>query len=220
MFFNRKPPLTKLCERVSLGALQKIAMDHGSLISRDYDMGDLKHPKRSVIVWLIMSLAAATFWKEANEITTDNPDWGLSDNPFKKTNSDVIVAEALIFFWYTFSMHVVHKKQQHLTEADGKAVANAGAVLMRAVGDTTGWSIVEIFDERTNEYRNKTENSTEIFCRVMLRSLGKQAINDPYRHVDLESSLRICAWTIIHMTAWLPTYFKWYENIVQHYPLD
>src|SRR5262249_45512018 len=139
--------------------------------------GDLKHPKRSVIIWLIMSLAAAKFWKEA---TTDNPDLRLSDNPFNKTNSDIIVSEALIFFWHSFSLHVVHmKQQQQLTEADKEAVSSAGAVMMRAVKETTGWPIVGVFDARTDEYehRNKTESSTEVFCRVILRSLGKQAIN-------------------------------------------
>jgi hypothetical protein len=222
MFFNRKPPLTKLCERVSLGALENVAMDDGFLIRRNYNLGgDLKHPKRSVIIWLIMSLAAAKFWNEAN--TTDNPDLGLPDNPFKKTNSDVIVSEALIFFWYSFSLHVVHmKQQQQLTKADIEAVGSAGAVMMRAVKETTGWPIVGIFDARTDEYehRNKTQNSTEVFCRVILRSLGKQAITDPYCHVDLESSLKVCLRTMIHMTARLPGYFKWYKTIVQHYPLD
>jgi hypothetical protein len=114
MFFKRKHPLTKLCERVTLRLLEKAAMEEPSILRAEFGKGskrvdtsdsdrgwsawmrDVEHPKRSTIVYMITSLAAAELWKAANEMS-DNSDWGLSSDPFKKTNSDVIVAEALMF---------------------------------------------------------------------------------------------------------------------------
>ena len=181
--------------------------------------------KRSTIVYLIVSLAAADFWKEANKIT-DNPDLGVSDNPFKKTNSDVIVAEALIFFWYNFFLfmrHAVRNKQ--LTQADNQAVSAAGTTMGHVIQEATQWRIAEILGARTNEYehRDTTENPTEVFSRVVLRSIGKQAINDPDRRLDPLRDfdhMPIVMWTMIYMTAKLPAYFEVYKNIIEHYPMD
>ena len=158
---------------------------------------------------MIVSLAAADFWKEANKIT-DNADWGVSDNPFKKTNSDVIVAEALIFFWYNFFLFMRHAvRNMRLTQADKQAVPAAGTTVGHVIQETTQWPIAEILGARMNEYehRDTTEDPTEVFSRVVLRSIGKQAINDPDRRLDPLSDfdhMPIVMWTMIHMTAKLP----------------
>lgn len=243
MFFKRKHRLTELCDRVTLRMLENAAMDDSRLMRAEFDQGskrtgtgdsdrgwsawmrDVEHPKRSTIVYLIVSLAAADFWKEANK-TTDNPDWGVSDNPFKKTNSDVIVAEALMFFWYNFFLFVrraARKKQ--LTKADNQAVSDAATTIGYVIQETTQWSVAEILGARMNEYehRDTTENPTEVFSRVVLRSIGKQAINDPDRRIDSLGDLDhmpIVMHTTIHMIAKLPAYFDVYKNIIEHYQMD
>ena len=223
--------------------LEKAAMDDSSLMRAAFEEGtkragtsdsdrgwsawmrDIEHPKRSTIVYLIVSLAAADFWKEANKIT-DNPDWGVSENPFKKTNSDVIVAEAMIFFWYNFFLFVRHAvKKKELTQADVQAVSTAGTTVGHVIQETTQWPITEILGARMDEYEHcdATENPTEVFSRVVLRSIGKQAIDDTDRHLDPLNSLDympIIMQTTIHMTAKLPAYFEVYKNIVHHYPMD
>ena len=78
--FSRKHRLTKLCDRVSLRMLENAAEDNSSLMRGEFDerskrvgisdsdrgwsawMRDVEHPKRSIIVSMIVSLAAADFW--------------------------------------------------------------------------------------------------------------------------------------------------------------
>jgi hypothetical protein len=55
---------------------------------------------------------------------------------------------------------------------------------------------------------------------VLLRSIGKQAITDPDRRLDLSLGYTpIVARTMIHMTS-MPAYFEVYKNIIEHYPMD
>lgn len=189
-------------------------------------MSEAEHPKRSFIVYTIISYAAADFWKEANKIPDFNPDWGASENPFKSTNSDVIVAEALMFFWYNFFNFVRYAVEKNeLTEADIEAVSTAGTTIGHVIQETTQWPITEILRSRMDEYEHhdKTETPTEVFSRVALRSIGKQAINEPDRVLNPLNSLGympIILQTMIHMTAMLPGYFETYKNIVKHCPID
>ena len=127
MFFRPKRPLTKLCERVSLRMIGNAAEADPSVMRSEFDRGatwmrDAKHPKRSTIIQMIILRMAADFWKDANKIT-DNPDWKVSSNPFSSTNSDVVVAEALIFFFYTFIQH--HIGENELSVSDGEALSTA-----------------------------------------------------------------------------------------------
>jgi hypothetical protein len=119
--------------------------------------------------------------------------------------------------------HAVKKKS--LSQADNQAVSAAGTTVGHVIQETTEWPIVEILSARINEYehRDTTENPTEVFSRVVLRSIGKQAINDPDRRLDPLSGLDympIVMTTMIHVTAKLPVYFEVYKNIIQHYPMD
>lgn len=236
MFFNRKHRLTKLCERVSLPALERAAMDDASLWRAKFDkkragesdsdrwwaelMRDAKHPKRSMIIYMIVSLAAAEFWKEANK-KTDDPIKGVSENPFKSTNSDVIVAEALMFYlcnFYLFLRPAVRKEK--LTEADVESMSVVATTIGHVIQETTQWPIVEILGSRMDEYFEARENPTEVFSQVILRSIGKKSINDPDRLDPNLNDMLISMRTIIHVTAMLPGYFEIYKKVVQHYPMD
>src|SRR6266851_3472185 len=241
MFFKRRHRLTKLCQRVSVRMIGNASMDDASLIRAEFDKGskrrgnsdsdkgwsawmrDVEHPKRSIILDLIISKAAADFWKDANKIT-ESHDWGVSNNPFKKTNSDVIVAEALIFFWYNFFLFVRHAViKKELTQSDNQAVSVACTTIVHTIQEATQWNMPEIFSARTDEYqdRDNSENPIEVFSRVLLRSIGKQAITDPDRRLDLSLGyVPIVTRTMIHMTSMLPAYFEVYKNIIEHYPMD
>lgn len=204
--------LTKLCERVTPRMLENAALDANA-------------SKRSTVVYLIVSLAASDFWKYTKRIK-DNPNWGVSESPFDTTNSDVIVAEALMFFWYNFfifARHAVTKRE--LNEADIQAVSTAGTTIGHVIQETTQWSISEILRARIDEYehRDSSENPTEVFSRIVLRSTGKQAIHDPDCRLGPLNSLDhtpIVMRTMIYITAMLPKYFEVYRNIVSHYPMD
>lgn len=243
MFFNRKHHLTKLCERVSPRMLENAAMDDASFLRKKFNEGvkrggasdsdrawsawmrDSKHPKRTTIVYMIVSLAAADFWKEVNKITS---------NPFRSTDSDVIVAEALIFFWYNFYLFVRHAvrkfvrhavRKKELIEADIQAVSAAGTTIGHVIQETTQWPVTEILSTRLDEYeyRATTENPIEVFSRVLLRSIGKKAIDDPDRCLNPLNGLDdmpIIMRAMIHVTAMLPAYWEIYKNIVQNYPMD
>ena len=73
------------------------------------------------------------------------------------------------------------------------------------------------------ESRDASRNPVEVFSRVVLRSIGKKAINDADRPISLTMSdfqMPVVIRTNIYMTAMLPAYFKMYKNIVKHYPMD
>lgn len=221
---NRQRRLTKLCDRVSLRMLENAVMADAATRHLEY-MPDVEHPKRTTILYLILSLAAADFWREANKITA-NPNWGACENPFKSTNSDVAITEALMFFWYNFFLFVRYAvTKNELTEADNQALSAAGIAVGQVIHETTGWRITEMFKSRMGEYehRDKAENPAEVFARVVLRSIGKQAINEPDRLLDPSNSrdyTPIIMRTMIYMTTKLPVYFELYKSIVREYPMD
>jgi hypothetical protein len=214
-----KPRLTEFCEQASARLTADTEMDYVSIIRPDYPtIPKLKHQKRSGLIWLIITLAATEYWKEASKLAA-NPDWSVSENPFKKTNSDVIVAEALIFFWYCFMRYVARKKQQQqLTQVDGQAWSDVAAFMVPVIDQTTQWPIEEFLDARMNEYKN-SDKFVPVFCRVVLRSLGKQAINDPDRSLDLEKedNMSIWGWTAFYMVEKLPPLYK---TMIERYPMD
>ena len=100
----------------------------------------------------------------------------------------------------------------------------AGTTVAHIVEETTGWSIREIISSRLEEYSgHKGENPTEIFGRVLLRSIGKQAIDDPDRNLDPLSGFDYFPAvmnTMIHMIAWLPAHCEIYQNVVDNYSMD
>jgi hypothetical protein len=165
---------------------------------------------------------ASDFWNDANKIT-DNPDWKVLSNPFSSTNSDVIVAEALIFFFYTFIQEFIEGNK--LSVSDGEALSTAGLVINDIIQSNLQISIPELFRSRMEEYesRDESRNPVEVFSKVVLRSIGKQAINDPDRAIPLtigDFEMPVMIRTAIFMKAMIPGYMKMYKNIVEHYPMD
>src|SRR6516165_12675958 len=106
MLVGPKHPLTIFCQRVTLRMIETAAEADPFVLRSKFDGGAkwmraAKHPKRSTVLHMIISLMAADFWEHVNN-KTDTPDWQVNANSFRSTNSDVIVGEALIFFWYNF----------------------------------------------------------------------------------------------------------------------
>jgi hypothetical protein len=201
-----------------------------SIMRSEYDAGAswmraAKHPKRSTILHMIISLMAADFWKDANKIT-DNPDWKVVANPFRFTNSDVIVAEALIFFWYNFHCFIQRAtEQKELSGSDIEALSTAGLFIGDTIQSNLQIYSAEVFGSRLREYegRDASEIPAEVFLRVLLRSIGKQTINDPDHAVsplgsDYQTPVMIR--TAIYTKAMLPAYFQTYKNILEHYRMD
>jgi hypothetical protein len=227
MFFRPKRPLTKFCERVSLRMIGKAAEADPSVMRSEFDTGatwmrDAKHPKRSTIIQMIILRMAADFWNHTNKIT-DDPDWKVSSNPFSSTNSDVVVAEALIFFFYTFIKQFIDDNE--LRASDGEAIGTAGVIISDIIQSNLQISIPEFFRSRMGEYesRDESQNPVEVFSSVVVRSIGKQAINDPDRAISLtmgDFEMPVMIRTAIFMKAMLPSYVKVYKNIVEHYPMD
>jgi hypothetical protein len=187
-------------------------------------MRDVEHPKRSMIIQLIVLMAAGDLWKNVNK----KLDWGGPEDPFpfSTTNPDVIVAEALIFFWYNFFIMVGHAVRKHeLSKADTQAVSTALASIVHFIQEYTQWPVTDFMDSRTSEYQNRdsSQNPTDIFLGVLLRSRGKKSIRDPdarsFTNLNF-SDTPLIARTMIHLTTFLPTYFDVYKDLVAKAPMD
>jgi hypothetical protein len=245
---SRNPPsdfsqhggrLTAVCKRVAPRTIQnaasisadallaQLAKSAGASSADDawgYWLQDQQHSKRSFIIYLICSMAAAEFWKgcsEGKEVYTALK----STSPFGSTSSDVIVAEALLFFWYSFFTFMRREVATgELTVADQIAVDDGGTTVCHIIQEATGWSIKEVFIARIKEYGEEdTARCVDVFANVLLRSIGKQEIGDPDSHVDglkLGDNLAIPMITMIHVTALLPGYLKVYQNIIRAFPMD
>ena len=241
-FFRGKALLTQLCGRITLRMIHNLAsenvanlqfyfahwLDSSDRTSGDHVLSslllDVDHPKRSFIVYMLVSMAAAKFWNDAKE----HKEFYLaakSKNPFKSAHADVIISEALIFFWYSIFLFVSRAvNADELEEADLEATKNASGSIGHIIRETTGWPITSIFASRIDEYgkRASNETPTDVFSRILLRSIGKRTIDEPDHHLDplnLDST-PVVMFTMTHVTAWLPGYCKIYENVVHHYPMD
>src|SRR6516165_7225497 len=182
MLVGPKHPLNIFCQRVSLRMIETAAEADPFVLRSKFDGGvkwmrAAKHPKRSTVLHMIISLMAAGFWEHANKLT-DAPD---SANPFRSTNSDVIVGEALIFFWYNFLCLIREDvKQNKLSSSDLEALPTVGLMILDTIQSNFQASIAEVFRSRIKEYESQdsSEKSNEIFSRALLRSIGKQVIDD------------------------------------------
>ena len=229
MLVGPKHPLTIFCQRVSLRMIETAAEADPFVLRSKFDSGAkwmraAKHPKRSTVLHMIISLMAADFWEHANKLT-DAPDWQVSENPFRSTNSDVIVGEALIFFWYNFLCLIREDvKQNKLSSADLEALPTVGLMILDTIQANFQASIAEVFRSRIKEYegQDSSEKSNEIFSRVLLRSIGKQVIDDPDHAISTASDYQtnLMLETAICMKAMIPGYFEKYKHVVEHYPMD
>ena len=224
MLVGPKHPLTIFCQRVTLRMIETAAEADPFVLRSKFHGGAkwmraAKHPKRSTVLHMVISLMAADFWEHA---VTDAPD---SANPFRSTNSDVVVGEALIFFWYNFLCLIREDvKQNKLSSSDLEALPTVGLMILDTIQSNFQASIAEVFRSRIKEYegQDSSENSSEIFSRVLLRSIGKQVIDDPDHAISTASDYQtnLMLETAICMKAMIPGYFEKYKHLVEHYPMD
>ena len=132
-----------------------------------------------------------------------------------------------MFFCYNFISFIQNAvKKEELSDSDIEAVITAGAIVGDSIQENLQISISEIFGSRMSEYESSgpSETPIEVFSRVLLRSIGKQAINDPDRAVSVpdigDYQMPVVIRTNIYMTSMLPGYFQVYKNITEHYRMD
>jgi hypothetical protein len=227
MFVGPRHPLTIFCQRISLQMIETAAEANPCMVRSEFDGGAhwmraAKHPKRSTVLHMIISLMAADFWEHVNN-KTDSPD--VSANSFRSTNSDIIVGEALIFFWYNFLCLIREDvRQNKLSSSDREALPTVGLMILDTIQSNFQASIADVFRSRIKEYegRDASENPSEIFLRVLVRSVGKQAIDDPDHAVSIASvdqtAVKLQATALVK--EMIPIYFEKYKHIVEHYPMD
>jgi hypothetical protein len=183
----------------------------------------LPHPKRSFLLFLIISSAAAKFWNKTKNYKEFYAT-AKSRNPFRSTNSDVVVAEALIFYCHQICSFIDDAiENNELIEDDREALWAAGFMIRYMINEQTGWSMEEIFPSRVKEYRecSSTALSVEALVRVLLRSIGKQAIHDPDRlNLPSITDVPVKLHTMVHMKAWLPAYYEVYRRVADTCPMD
>jgi hypothetical protein len=93
LFFGRKPPLTRWCERISLRTIGGAAASDARALRGEWDresnrpsatkadlllsawMLKVEHPKRCTIILLIISLAATEVWKTTKKIAKEGWAW-------------------------------------------------------------------------------------------------------------------------------------------------
>jgi hypothetical protein len=229
MLVGPKHPLTISCQRISLRMIETAAEAAPSMMRSKFDGGAqwmraAKHPKRCTVLHMIISLMAADFWEHVNN-KTDTPDWQVSANSFRSTNSDVIVGEALIFFWYNFlSLIREDVKQNKLSSSDREALPTVGLMILDTIQSNFQASIADVFRSRIKEYegRDASENPSEIFSRVLLRSMGKQVIDDPDHAISTlsDDQTTVKLQTAAFMKEMIPGYFEKYKHLVEHYSMD
>jgi hypothetical protein len=169
-------------------------------------------------------MAAAEFWNETQKANKFFAKL-TSRNPFKSANSDVVVAEALIFLVYNLDRLIeLSVEKNELTDADLEAAVVVGPCIRHIIQEMTGWHLTEALSSRFGEYARCTytnEPVVDAFCGVLLRSIGKRAIHEPDRRLDFRSNnAPLMLWTTTYMAAHLAAYRDFYKNVVEHYPMD
>jgi hypothetical protein len=88
-------------------------------------LDDTDHPKRSVVLCMVILMAAADFWKsESNQKEIYSA--SKSNNPIGSMHSDIVVIEGSIFFWHNFVNFIFHAVNKgELVKADKDALFGA-----------------------------------------------------------------------------------------------
>jgi hypothetical protein len=209
--------LTALCNNFTPQKLPAIVGNNWSDVAVDADAPS----KRAFLAYALTLTAAGRFWRD---ITDDG-----KSNEFKLSlESDVILAEALIFFWCTISYQAVSERRDNNTkvrsaavptETDLNAIQEALPLIYATIEDTTGWVIKDIMSFRLSCYSNAKSASELIaqFASVICRSIGKRKMTDSdrVRH-DLEVVTTLSTKVNIHALAFLEVYYKTYKNALNH----
>ncbi len=241
MFFKPRNRLTKMCERISLETIGKTAYAPAAEIRASYAKDTEKlsptdrhwslrmaaedHVKRGTVLHLIVCFAAAELWRCLLENKLGDA-WPLptSKKPFKNANSDVVIAEALIFFCFSFFGFISKQKRlRKLGDADLRALTIASTASGHIIQELTGWEIADLIGRRFDEYNNAERGWIEEFVGVIVRCMGKKQLSDPDCDMSIFGSLDytpIIMATTVHVTAMVSSYHEIYANIIAAYPMD
>jgi hypothetical protein len=238
-------PLTKFCERAATPRMiHRAACDttvpfgQNSLARCVITMigdtrwasftDDAAHPKRSLILCMVVFMAALDFWKSARKPNEIYSALG-SKNPIGSMNSDVVVIEGSFFFFDSIARAVINEElteadKEELTEADKDVFFSAHVIMCHIIQATTRCSVDEIFWPRLGEYLDRKEK-IDTFLQILLRSEGKRVVNEPDRPLDTRPPLSMhsaAMWTATtaYVASMLPAYCKVYSNVVRNYPMD
>jgi hypothetical protein len=202
-FQRRRGHLTKFCERwMTPRMIHKAASDDAAPFAQNLfarrviatTIGDTAwtsflanadHPKRSVVLCMVILMAAADFWKRASK-QKEIYSAAKSRNPISSMHSDIIVIEGSFFFWYNFVTFIFHAVEKgELVKADKDAMIPAGALMCHIIQATTHSAINEIFAARVKDYRERESHEDPIveFVRVLLRSVEKRTLADADRRL-------------------------------------
>jgi hypothetical protein len=174
--------LTTLCARISESMLHDAASAHLQLLRQklfELKIGKGSNSKRVFVLYLLILKTAADYW---NNISTDEE----VHDVFASTNSDVVLAETIIFIGGILRPHIVKKyknslstyyevKEQQMTaeeitrrlersieDLDDKAAIERGLDLIRdTIAGATGWTIEEILKARLRTYAKYEDREYE-----------------------------------------------------------
>jgi hypothetical protein len=162
-----KTPLTDYCARITTERIHDII-----------EQIDIDNASRPTIVWVLLILMAGShFWSLVR--TT-----AVVRSSVTETNSDVVVAEALISF-YSIVLQAAKVDEQGFAKCSNEmdaisALHSALRMIAAKVHAKTGWDVEGIEAARLKLY-DTAENREEwvaAFMRTVNSSIGKQSIND------------------------------------------
>jgi hypothetical protein len=186
-------PLTDFCSRITDRVLQNIC--------EEIDKHDTSKP--TLILVMLISMAAFKFW--SNSLKFEN-----LDRYFTRTNSDVVVAEAMFWIYSLFAKMVTKDFDASLARTGFAAVVNE-------IEARTDWSAGAVGASRLQEYSD-AQSADELigaFTRKVLSSVGKQSINDEdtdgFGHFSLDDAPLFMAIGIF-FTAMPSGYYKAFKN--------
>jgi hypothetical protein len=207
--------LTALCNNFTPHKLPAIVEKNWSDVAVDADAPS----KQAFLAYALTLTAAGRFWRD---ITDD----GKSNAFTLSHESDVILAEALIFFWCTISYQALGEHRDNntkarpmLTETDLNAVQEALSLIYVTIEHTTGWVMKDIISFRLSSY-SKANSASELiaqFALVICRSIDKHRITDSdrVRH-DVEVVATLSTKVTFHAISFFDIYYKTYKNAINH----
>jgi hypothetical protein len=174
--------LTALCARINESTLHDVASAHLQLLRKklfELKVAKGSHSKRAFVLYLLILKTAADYW---NNISTDEEVCEI----LASTNSDVVMAETIIFIGGILRPHIVKKyensssayyeaKEQQLTTAEmirrsecsiedlnDKVAIEIGLDLIRdSIAGATGWPVDEILKARLRMYAKSEDREYE-----------------------------------------------------------
>ena len=242
--------LTEFCSWITIDAIKGLVKsdndDLRTTFSHYLDLSMSEHlMKRSLVAFFLVALAATEFLQDVIKFREkyNNPLPDL-DREVNLTNSDVLVAEAMIYAWaviHRLAFNDLREKAKKYdetkqtmtvrefralvaaapTEEDEEAIQHSLLILCGIVKRTTGWNVRPLVQLRVKKYSEPSgKDQVDEFIGVMQCAVLKNSIIDPDRitSLDLNTSLivRIVAYSTAQRT--FPAYYETYKNIANVLP--